>query len=307
MLQQVQNPHIHTRSVDVDIYENVHLHVELLEHAERSAARTLLFIHGGGAATNHTIVRRPSRWLIDRNLFDRAILPDRRGNGGSSPITELMTFEDQAEDMRRLLDALGERGPLTAMGISYGGPIALTLAALDDRIQRVILLASSPTMNEMAWPWNWLMKSGLLTTYMRWLYKREVGKAEPHVFDLDVAYETASTKEDWAQFRQALRHTPRDRLQSLLLEFQATSDPANAEIPDWVQLKIPVLQIIGSRDETWGGDLPQEYRARFPNLHRVVIPGMGHKDAVRHADVFLEALARELRRATVSTQTVAAS
>lgn len=294
MLTKVETPHIHAQSLDVAIDKGVQLHVEILEHAQRPLKHTLLFIHGGGAATNHTLVRRPARWLIDRGLFDRVLMPDRRGNGGSSPITRRMTFADQAEDMQRLLDALGEQGPLTAMGISYGGPIALTLAAIDQRVERVVLLASSPTMNEMAWPWNWLLKSGLLTTYMRWIYKREIGKAEPRIFDLDVAYESASVREDWALFRQALHHMPRNRLQSIMLEFAATSDPANAEIPPWVRLDISVLQIIGSKDETWGGELSPEYRARFPNLRRVVIPDMGHKDAIRHADIFLAALAKEL-------------
>ena len=40
-------------------------------------------------------------------------------------------------------------------------------------------------------------------------------------------------------FKKVLRHTPEERLDSVMYEFNATLDPANAEIPEDVRLAIP--------------------------------------------------------------------
>jgi pimeloyl-ACP methyl ester carboxylesterase len=259
-----------------------------LHHAEQTGP-TLLLIHGGGAGANHTIVERPARWLVDQQVYGRIILPDRRGNGASSPLTHIPTFRDHARDMVALLDALGETGPLDVMGVSYGGPIALTQADMDDRIARAILYASSPAMH-FRWPWNWLIRSGLIPWIMRQMYKREIGKAAPRYPDLDIAYEQRTKQDDWEAYKQSLNHTPADRLDSIMYELQANQRPAYTRIDEDVRLAIPVLRVIGSEDQTWGSDWPREYQERFPNFRQVIVPGADHKDAIREADRFLETL-----------------
>lgn len=288
MLHKVENPLIHTDVRDIEIADGAHLHVKFLQHAEM-AGPTLLLVHGGGAGANHTIVERPARWLVDQKVYGRIILPDRRGNGASSPLNHIPTFRDHAEDMRALLDALGETGPLDVMGISYGGPIALTHAAIDDRVERAILFASSPAMH-FSWPWNWLIRSGLIPFFMKRMYRREVGKAEPRYADMDVAYEQRTKDEDWETYKRALNHTPAERLESILYEFQANQKPAYTRIDDDLRLEKPVLRVIGSEDQTWGSDWPPAYQARFPNFHEAIVPGADHKDAIREADRFLEKL-----------------
>jgi pimeloyl-ACP methyl ester carboxylesterase len=288
MLHKIKTTQIETTVRDVDIPDDAHLHVKILEHASYDGP-TLLLIHGGGAGANHTIVERPARWLVDQQIYGRIILPDRRGNGASSPLTHVPTFRDHARDMIALLDALGQSAPLDVMGISYGGPIALTQADMDDRVARVILFASSPAMN-FRWPWNWLIRSGLVPWIMRRMYKREIGKAEPRYPDMDVAYEQRSKEEDWEAYKAALNHTPESRLDSIMYEFKANQRPSYTRIDDDVRVEKPVLRVIGSEDQTWGSEWPDEYRARFPNFRQVVVPGADHKDAVREADRFLEAL-----------------
>jgi pimeloyl-ACP methyl ester carboxylesterase len=288
MLQKITNPQIKTDVCDVDISEDAHLHVKFLHHAKKTGP-TLLLIHGGGAGANHTIVERPARWLVDQQVYGRIILPDRRGNGASSPLTHIPTFRDHARDMVALLDALGETGPLDVMGVSYGGPIALTQADMDDRITRAILYASSPAMH-FRWPWNWLIRSGLIPWIMRQMYKREIGKAAPRYPDLDIAYEQRTKQDNWEAYKQSLNHTPADRLDSIMHELQANQRPAYTRIDEDVRLAIPVLRVIGSEDQTWGSDWPSEYQERFPNFRQVIVPGADHKDAIREADRFLETL-----------------
>jgi pimeloyl-ACP methyl ester carboxylesterase len=101
--------------------------------------------------------------------------------------------------------------------------------------------------------------------------------------------------ERWQHFQEVLRHTPEARLDSVLYEFNATLDPANAEIPDEVRLYLPVLQVIGTDDETWGSNMPEPYRHRLPNLHRHLIPRADHGDALTRSDEFHAALAEMLQ------------
>ena len=259
MLERIDNPAIQEHVRDVEIARGLTLHVAMLHHRQREG-RMALYIHGSGTVGNHTIVERPSRWLIDRGIYDTVIMPDRRGCGASSPWTRKPTIGDQARDMEALLDALGIDRPLDVIGLSTGGPIALTLAHRDKRGQLVGLISSSPTLNQIAWPWNWLIAIGLVPAVMKLMYRREIGKAEPEYIDYDFMYdwEDPTRRERWEHFKEVLRHTPEERLDSVMYEFNATLDPANAEIPDEVRLDIPVLQVIGTEDETWGSEMPEK-------------------------------------------------
>jgi pimeloyl-ACP methyl ester carboxylesterase len=296
MLEKVDNPAIGKKVQDVEIARDVKLHSVTLRHQER-AERTALYIHGSGTAGNHTIVERPSRWLIDQGLYDTVVLPDRRGCGASSPWTQEPTLGDQADDMKVLLDGLGIEEPLDVLGLSTGGPIALTLAHLDDRVQLVALISSSPTLKQIAWPWSWLIDIGLVPAVMKWIFRREIGKAEPKYVDYDFMYDWESpTRGDrWQRFKEVLRHTPEERLDSVMYEFNATLDAENTEIPEDVRLDIPVLQVIGTEDETWGSEIPDKYRERCSQLRRRLIPGADHGDALTRSDEFHEAFKEMLR------------
>ncbi|MGC9399415.1 MAG: alpha/beta fold hydrolase [Anaerolineae bacterium] len=291
MLPYIKKEEIRSDVRDVEIFEGVSLHVKILQHAKRSG-RTALYIHGSGTVGNHTIVERPARWLIAEDVYDTMILPDRRGCGASSPWDHQPSLREQARDMEALLDALGVEKPVDALGISYGGPIALTLADVDARVQLVGLVSSSPTLGQIAWPWNWFVKLGILPAVMKRMYRREIGKAEPRYINYDFMYEwkEPTRQERWEHFKKVLRHTPADRLDSVIYEFSATLDPANIEVPEDVRLEIPVLQIIGTEDETWGSELPGRYRQRFPNLRRRLIEGADHGDALTRGLAFHQAL-----------------
>lgn len=287
MMQKVHNSAIEQTAQDVEIAPDVHLHVATLRHRERTG-HTALYIHGSGTVGNHTIIERPSRWLIDQNVYDTVIMPDRRGCGNSSPWDHKPTLREQADDMQRLLDVLAVDAPLDVLGLSAGGPIALTLAHMDSRVQLVGLIASSPTLKQIAFPWNWLIASGLVPFVMKMMYRREIGKAEPKYIDYDFMYEwdNPTRQERWEHFKEVLRHTPTDRLDSVMYEFTATLDPANAEIPGDVQLDIPVLQVVGTEDETWGSTIPDKYRERLPNLRRRLIEGADHGASLSRSDEF---------------------
>lgn len=57
--------------------------------------KTALYIHGGGSGGNHTMILRPAKWLIEQGFFNKVILPDRRGEGLSTPLTK-KTFDKRS-------------------------------------------------------------------------------------------------------------------------------------------------------------------------------------------------------------------
>lgn len=65
----------------------------------------------------------------------------------------------------------------------------------------------------------------------------------------------------------------------------------NPAIEEDVELDIPVLQVIGSEDETWGSEMPEKYHERFSDLRRQLIPGADHGDALTRSDEFHAAFA----------------
>ena len=295
MYPRVENPLITASTSQIEIGENVHLFLKILRGPMRSGRRAI-YIHGGGGGGNHTLIERPSRHLIHQGFFDEILLPDRRGDGASSPLDHRQTVREHAKEMSALLNALNERGPLTAMGVSYGGPIALGLAALDNRIERVVLVASSPSLSQNNGIARFLLKSGMLSILMKSVYRRFLGQLPPEYVDFDPAYDAKTSGELIKMFTESLKRTPKDRLQSFIYSIEATLEEANASLDRDVRLSIPVIQVVGSRDEVWGSHLLTEYLQRFPNFRQYLVPeGKIHKDVFLKPLAFQQVLTRALR------------
>ncbi|HEX2981369.1 MAG TPA: alpha/beta hydrolase, partial [Anaerolineaceae bacterium] len=285
MLAKVNDPQIHTETQLIRIDPQGQIFMKTLIGPRRSG-RTAIYIHGGGGGGNHTLIERPSRRLIQAGLFDTILLPDRRGDGASSPLPHKYTIHEHAMDMKNLLDRLDKNGPLTAMGISYGGPIALGLAAIDPRIERVVLVASSPALSQNNGIARFLLHSGILHLLMKTVYRNFLGKLPPTYTDFDPAYDARGSSELVRIFTDALKRTPKEQLDSFLFSLEATLDEAHASLADDIRLSIPVIQIIGKRDEVWGSELLPAYLERFPRFQQYQV-----NEGKIHKDVFLKPLA----------------
>ncbi|MEW6181483.1 MAG: alpha/beta fold hydrolase [Chloroflexota bacterium] len=283
MLARVTNPNIRAETRTIEIEPTANLYVKILSSTPLSH-RTAIYIHGGGNGGNHTLIERPSRHLIDRGFFDTIILPDRRGDGGSSPLPRKFSVRDHAHDMRRLLDALEITQPVTAMGISYGGPIALDLAALDSRVERVVLVASSPTLSANNGIARFLLKTGLLKVMLNLSSAMYLGKLPPAYTDFDPAYDATSQRHLVQAYLEGLKRTPKTYKTSFQYALEATLDESKAGLDENINLDIPVIQIIGEKDEVWGSELLPEYLQRFPQFKQYRVSG-----GVIHKDVFLKA------------------
>jgi len=290
MLARVTNPNIHAETHTIEIEPNANLFVKILR-CEPVSHRTAIYIHGGGNGGNHTLIERPSRHLIDKGFFDTIILPDRRGDGASSPLPRKFSVRDHAHDMQRVLDALQINQPITAMGVSYGGPIALDLAAIDSRIERVVLVASSPTLSSNNGIARFLLKTGLLKMMLNLSSTMYLGKLPPAYADFDSAYEATSQRQLVQAYLEGLKRTPKTYKTSFQYALEATLDESQAGLDENITLNIPVIQIIGEKDEVWGSDLLPEYLQRFPDYKQYrVTGGLIHKDVFLKAELFQKVL-----------------
>ncbi|MBW4565589.1 MAG: alpha/beta hydrolase [Mojavia pulchra JT2-VF2] len=93
-----------------------------------------VLVHGSNTANPE------STWLQQRDLAERykLVIPDRRGYGASAPI-EQKGFEDNIQD---ILTVLGTGAHL--VGSSYGGVIALLVAARRPEVVRSLTIIEPP-------------------------------------------------------------------------------------------------------------------------------------------------------------------
>nr|WP_306770714.1 alpha/beta hydrolase [Isachenkonia alkalipeptolytica] len=257
--------------------------------SKKEKGKTAIYIHGGGSGGNHTMLLRPGKWLIEQGLFNKVILPDRRGEGLSTPLKEKLTLKDHAKDMKGLLDTLGVAEKVTAIGISYGGPIALELAAMDERIDEVILMASSPSLKEVKGLQGFLYRHGLLEKITESFYKKNLGKLPMEYPDFEGVYDLRSNRELTKYFMDAMKKTDPAQMESLMLQNASTLDKENNGIGNAFTSDLPIYQVIGTRDEIWETDL-KDYQDRFPNIKSFHIPGEKHKGVILNAAPFYEGL-----------------
>lgn len=97
----------------------------------------LLLLHGWPQTSNAW--RRVVAPLAAQGY--QVIVPDLRGLGASERATDGYAKDDQAEDMRQLLEGLGVTVPVRLVGHDIGGMVAFSFARLHpDRVARLALI-----------------------------------------------------------------------------------------------------------------------------------------------------------------------
>lgn len=292
MLKKV-NKNIVSETHSLEVSPKVTLRVEILRTGRKVENRAV-FLHGGGITGNSTLVRRPAAWLLENNVFDEIVLPDRRGAGGSSPFFMVTSFSELAGDIKILLDKLEITGALTLLAASYAGPIALNLAAIDSRISRVFLLASSPMLLITKGELGILHKMKLLVPVIKLILKLLTGRSQHQLdcVDLDFVYDISHPTGYIAAQVKILRQMKRSRLTSMLLQVDSVFKEENQEISKDIKIRIPVYQIIGSRDTVWQHTSPAKYSGNMKHFRQELIPNARHRDLFFRADEFLQLVQR---------------
>jgi pimeloyl-ACP methyl ester carboxylesterase len=116
------------------------------------ARATVLVLHG--IRGDKRAMLGLGRSLAERGM--RAVLVDLRGHGGSSG--RFLTYGVvESHDLAQLtsqLDALGLiEGPLEIYGPSYGGAVALQLAAIEPRVRAVVSVSTFSSLRDVVPPY----------------------------------------------------------------------------------------------------------------------------------------------------------
>ncbi len=106
---------------------------------------TVVLLHGIGA--DKRLMLPAARPIVDAGY--RAVIPDLRGHGRSGG--EYLTYGVvESRDISQLLDAVAARGtplgPVGVYGYSYGGAVAMQLAARDARVRAAVIVSTFATL-----------------------------------------------------------------------------------------------------------------------------------------------------------------
>lgn len=270
-----------------EVGNGIKLYTRIIAGAKEG--KTAIFIHGGGSGGNHTVLLRPAKWLIEQGLFSKVILPDRRGEGLSTPLMQKLVIKDHSMDMKALLNTLGINEKVTAIGLSYGGPIAIELASMDSRVDEIILMASSPSLRSVKGLQGFLYRTNLLEKITKQFYKKNLGKLPTDYPDFEKVYDLKNNNELTKFFVKAINHTDSKMLESLMLQNASTLDKSNSAISPNTKLDIPIFQVIGSKDEIWETDLG-DYKNQFTNIKSYIVEGEDHKGVLLNGELFYKGL-----------------
>jgi pimeloyl-ACP methyl ester carboxylesterase len=95
------------------------------------------------------------RYLEDSSLYNRfhVIAVDRPGYGKSGYGKKVLSIEEQAKRINKVLDKNSKKKPIYVIGRSYGCPIAVKMASLQPDINGIMLLspAIDPDLEKFWW------------------------------------------------------------------------------------------------------------------------------------------------------------
>ncbi len=247
-----------------------------LHHEVRGEGEPVLLLHGfplTAALWQPVVERLGDGW--------RCILPDLRGMG-RSPATPAAGMDDHADDLARLLDAMGETRPVVVAGMSMGGYVAFAFARRHPARVRALALVDTraePDTEEGA--------RGRLATAERVLREGSRVVADDIVGKLFAASAPEALRSRW---HAAMAAAPPEGVAAALRGMAARPDSFGT----LRGLDRPVLVVAGEEDAV----APVEDARRMADAardgHLEVVPGAGHMAPVERPDAVADALRRFL-------------
>lgn len=236
-----------------------------LEYEITGTGAPVVFIHGSHVADAFAPVARQPE-LRDRYQLIRY---HRRGFAGSSPVSGPLSIAEQAADCAGLLSALGG-GPAHVVGHSYGGIIALQLAAdRPDAVNTLALLepaalflvpgiqALMASMAPMLEAYQRGDKRGAVISFHQGLWGSEAESMMESFVPGSVAQATA----DADTFFQV----------EIPAQQAWTFSPQQA-----ARIGVPALFVMGERTWPIFGEIHDLVHSWLPQTRDVVIPGATH-------------------------------
>jgi pimeloyl-ACP methyl ester carboxylesterase len=268
--------------VRVSIPEDIQLHTTRLSEE----GPELVFCHGlFGQGRNWTAIGK-------KFTHDHAVLLVDLPNHGLSPWTNSV---DLVADADRLAAQIADRGPVTLVGHSMGGKVAMLLALRHpDLVERLVIVDIAPVpyahMDEFTGYIDGMLGMDLDAVRSRADADEALKAAVPSTFVRGFLLQNLKRDGDGWRW-QANLDALRDRLDGVGEWPAAWSDAP--PFPG------PVLWISGADSHYVQDEYVPAMEALFPRVRRVNVKNAGHYPHTQQPDVFVEVLRRfvDARRA----------
>ena len=187
----------------------------------------------------------------------RLVIPDLRGHGRSTNLSNTFTHRQAALDIYALLDKLGIRF-FRAMGVSTGAMTLLHMAIQQpERIEAMVLFSATNRFPKQA---REMMQAMTFET------------AAPEFLEMLDGLHVGGTKQLQALFNQ-------------FRQFSQSYDDMNFTQVDLSKITAKTLIVHGDRDEFFPVSIPMEIYQAIPDASLWIIPNSGHTnllEAINH-------------------------
>jgi pimeloyl-ACP methyl ester carboxylesterase len=252
-------------------------------HYERvGAGNPLVLVHGSWVDSR---VWEPVLPTLVRS-FD-VIFYDRRGHSRSSCPPGQGSVRDDVDDLAALIDLLGLT-PAHVAGASWGGSIALRLAAAHPELLRTVAVHEPPLfdlLNDEATDWPELAElRARLTAVATRLESGDLEGAAAHYFD-----QVAVTNGGWVGLDGGQRRT---LLDNALTYLDQCRDPEalDIELESLPSFSGPTLVTYGDLRPPLFKRIVDLIVAVMPEARAQLIPGTAHDPQVTHPDAYARAV-----------------
>ena len=239
---------------------------------DQGSGPTLLFLHG--------FPLDGSMWNAQREAFSdryRVVVPDLRGFGASDATDGLATMEQLADDVARLLDALGIATPVILAGLSMGGYVAWQFWRRHPERLRALLLCNTRALADAP-----EIARGRLQTAEAVLAQGPQIMAEPMLRRLFAPETWQAMPERVEAMRRIIHHASPRGVAAALRGMAERPD-----VTDWLpEISVPTLLVGGEHDGISPPAEMREIAARMPHAEYREVPAAGHMAPYERPEAF---------------------
>ena len=212
----------------------------------------------------HGLTANGACWTALAHAIEKdydVIMPDARGHGKSSVPDDGYRYEDHANDVVGLIEALRLSPPIL-IGHSMGGMIAAVVASRNPKLLRCLILADPTFLSPK-------VQREIRDSYVADQHRRYLNMSLD-----DVVAEARSRHPD--RSLDTIELIARARLQTSKAAFDVLTPPN----PDYMQvvsaIEVPSLLVIGGSAGVVSPDVAADLQRLNPRLQVEQIPAVGH-------------------------------
>lgn len=232
--------------------------------------RAVILVHG--SMDRQAAFRRLLKFLPDR----RCVTYDRRGYAKSRGVGPPFTVDANVDDLRRVVELFSDHGPPIVVGHSFGGVVALSLAARRPSSIGAVAVYESP----MSWVDWWPTDTGGAAVV--------AGGSDPEAA-AEGFLKRFIGEERWQRLPERTRAARRSEGEALVGELTDVRRVAPYSV---TSLVTPLVSGVGSRASAHVRRAADLLATRSTTGRAVVLPDAPHNAPTTHPDRFVELLVR---------------